>query len=126
MIKQFYLLISAALLILSGCAGKHVPTESELLYKEAQTSGTVLPQNELEKKIIAAAVSLKTGQSKKIDGNTITIADEYWSAAGRPCKSITITAKDDILSDKTRLICKAEKKWSFAPDIFLPMPQKKE
>lgn len=114
---------------LAACGGAAPGADSPEWQGASTGGGRVEPTSNTERKVLAELDQLPPNTPKTVDGVTVVADAPYFSASGRTCRRLTITARG-AASGASRLVCKdpaatddrsnGNAGWFYAPDVFAP------
>ncbi len=81
--------------------------------------GRVDPANATEERLLTKLGTLPTGSAVIVDQLSVVAEAPYSSASGRLCRRLVITERSGSKNSHTRLACRDDKVWFFAPEVFL-------
>jgi hypothetical protein len=104
------------LLLLTGCALHPMPPSAAPAPADYTAAHEKITGKDAG--IAALIADMRAGDTKTIDGRTVTAGLIYDAASGRPCKTITLIDATNQAAGQTRLACKNGTRWFFVVDIF--------
>lgn len=113
--KTYSLIISVALVTMAGCAGV---AEKPQMAADSDVSNSGDKSSEQYSVILSALPTMHSGESGAAGNVIFKAGNQYSSAAGLTCKTVTLSESFDESDTKNRVVCNNGKNWFFIADVF--------
>lgn len=100
---------------LAGCGGSQEPSERDIWYTTSLRPGTVEPDTQGERELLARMESIPVSEPVTFAGQTFLVDAPYAAASGRSCRSVRVEGGRDV---ELKLACEEDAGWVFVPDVF--------
>ena len=104
---------------LGACGGSQAPTEQEIWYTTSLRPGTVEPETQGERELLARMDEVPSNEPVRFAGQVFVVEPAYTAASGRSCRSVRVDA-DAV---ELKLACEQGAGWVFVPDVFAAEPE---
>lgn len=105
----------AVLASLAGCGGSQEPSERDIWYTTSLRPGTVDPETQGERELLARMERVPVSQPVTFAGQTFVVDAPYAAASGRLCRSVRVEGGREVA---LKLACEEGSGWVFVPDVF--------
>ena len=117
MFRFSFIAVLLSAYLVGACASQATDPRSQQLYEAARTAGTVEPQSDDERQLLATVASIQEGQSATVGALSVTVNRSYFSASGRDCKALVIQNGAKGTAEVYRTACLAGNEWVFVPEV---------
>lgn len=100
---------------LAGCGGSQEPSERDIWYTTSLRPGTVDPETQGERELLARMGRVPVSQPVTFAGQTFVVDAPYAAASGRLCRSVRVEGGRDVA---LKLACEEDSGWVFVPDVY--------
>lgn len=112
-IRSFVLVAIAS--FVWGCGGSQEPTERDIWYTQSLRPGTVEPESQAERELLARMEQVPANEPVRFAGHVFVVEPPYAAASGRLCRSIRVEGNAAV---QLKLACEDGDRWVLVPDVF--------